>query len=191
VIRADVPGVTIQDSTLTVDRSNSTNYCQYGITAGDAAKIYRNDISYTPDGLTFWGESAEVVGNWVHNQIAYPGKDDHVDAAQLNGGGSGPYVFRNNYFSVPEHQTGCLALFADFGVIKNVLADGNVFDGAGYSVYGGGATATYVRFTNNWFARSFNKSGGYFGSVTRFSPTGTGNVWSNNRWLDTETLVQP
>ena len=74
VIRADVSRVTIQDSTLTVDRSKSTNYCQYGITSGDAAKIYRNDISYTPDGLTFAGNSAEVVGNWVHNQIAYPGK---------------------------------------------------------------------------------------------------------------------
>ena len=191
VIRADVPRVTIQDSTLTVDRSKSTNYCQYGITSGDAAKIYRNDISYTPDGLTFAGNSADVVGNWVHNQIAYPGKEDHVDAAQLNGGGTGPYVFRNNYFSVPESQTGCLALFADFGVIRNVLADGNVFDGAGYSVYGGTTSATNVRFTNNWFARTFYKSGGYYGPVTRFHSGGTGNIWSNNRWLDTQALVQP
>ena len=172
VIRADVPRVTIQDSTLTVDRTKSSNYCQYGITAGDSAKIHRNEISYTPDGLTFAGNSAEVVGNWVHNQIAYPGKEDHVDAAQLNGGGTGPYVFRNNYFSVPESQTGCLALFADFGVIRNVLADGNVFDGAGYSVYGGTTSATNVRFTNNWFARTFYKSGGYWGPVTRFHSGG-------------------
>jgi hypothetical protein len=182
---------TIQDSTLTVDRSRSTNYCQYGITGGDGAKILRNDISYTPDGLTFEGSSAEVRGNWVHDQIAYAGKADHVDAAQLNGGGSGPYVFVGNHFSVPEGQTGCLSLFADFGSIRNVTVQGNLFDGAGYSFYGGTDTATNVRVTDNAFGTTFFPKGGYYGPVTRFNKAGSGNVWSNNRWLATGAAVNP
>jgi hypothetical protein len=190
VVRATVAGVTIQDSTLTVDRSSSSNYCQYGISAGDGAKILRNDISFTPNGLIF-GNSAEVVENWIHDQIAYPGHDDHVDAAQVNGGGAGPYVFRGNHFSVPEGQTGALALFADFGTIKNVVAENNLFDGGGYSVYGGTASATDVRFVNNWFAKTFYPRGGYFGPVTAFNTNGAGNVWSNNRWLDTLQQVPP
>ena len=190
VVRATVPGVTIEDSTLTVDRSSPGNYCQYGISAGDGAKIFRNDISFTPNGLVF-GNSAEVVENFIHNQIAYPGRDDHVDAAQVNGGGSGPYVFRGNHFSVPEDQTGALALFADFGTIKNVVAENNLFDGGGYSVYGGTASATNVRFVNNWFGRTFSPRGGYWGPVTAFNTNGAGNVWSNNRWLDTLQQVPP
>lgn len=184
-------GTTIQDSTLTVDRSSPTNYCQYGITGGDGVKILRNDISYTPDGLTFAGGSAEVRDNWVHDQVAYPGKADHVDAAQLNGGGPGPYVFVGNHFSVPEGQTGCLALFADFGPIRNVTVQGNLFDGAGYSFYGGTDSATDVRVTDNVFGTTFYPKGGYFGPVTRFNLAGSGNQWSNNRWLRTGAAVTP
>jgi hypothetical protein len=191
IIRDNGRGNTIQDSTLTVDRSSSSNYCQYGITGGDEVKILRNDISFTPDGLTFAGDSAEVRANWVHDQIAYPGKDDHVDAAQLNGGGSGPYLFIGNHFSVPEPQTGCLALFADFGPIRNVTVQGNLFDGAGYSFYGGTDSATNVQVTDNVFGTTFFPKGGYYGPVTSFNSGGTGNVWSNNRWLRTGTPVSP
>jgi Domain of unknown function (DUF4082) len=182
---------TIQDSTLTVDRSNSSNYCQYGITGGDGVKILRNDISFTPDGLTFEGGTAEIRDNWVHDQVAYAGKADHVDAAQLNGGGPGPYVFVGNHFSVPEGQTGCLALFADFGPIRNVTVQGNLFDGAGYSFYGGTDSATNVRVTDNAFGTTFYAKGGYFGPVTRFNPAGSGNQWSNNRWLGTGAPINP
>jgi hypothetical protein len=191
IVKAVANRVTISDSTFTVDRS-SGSYCQYGISAGEAAKIYRNEIAYTPNGLDFpVGNQAEVVGNWIHDQRAYPGKEDHVDAAQINGGGTGPYVFRNNHFSVPESQTSCLALFTDFGLIQNVTVDGNLFDGGGWSVYGGGDTATNVVFTNNRFSRSFYTSGGYYGPVAYFNSNGLGNVWSNNRWLDTGTEVRP
>jgi hypothetical protein len=169
----------------------STNYCEYGITGGDESKIFRNDISFTPDGLTFEGNSAEVRGNWVHDQIAYPGHEDHVDAAQLNGGGSGPYLFIGNHFSVPESQTGCLALFADFGVIRNVTVQGNLFDGAGYSFYGGTDSATNVRVIDNFFGTTFYPNGGYYGPVAHFNSHGPGNVWSNNRWLKTGALVNP
>lgn len=191
VVQAKSPRVTIEDSTFTVDTKDPDNYCQYGIVAGDKARILRNDISNTPDGLSFVGDSAHVEDNWVHNQIAYPGKQDHVDAAQVNGGGAGPYVFRGNHFSVPGSQTGCLALFADFGPVQNVLADGNLFDGAGYAVYGGTASATNVRFTNNWFATSFYPKSGYWGPVTKFDATGEKNVWHNNRWVHSGKLIKP
>ena len=189
IIRDKGRGTTIQDSTLTVDRSNPSNYCQYGISGSDGVKILRNEISFTPNGMVFDGDTADVRGNWVHDQIAYSGKADHVDAAQLNGGGSGPFFFVGNHFSVPERQTGCLALFADFGVIRNVTVQGNLFDGAGYSVYGGTDSATNVRITDNFFGTTYFPKGGYYGPVAHFNSRGAGNVWSNNRWLTTGAMV--
>ena len=189
IIRDQGRRTTIEDVTLTVDRSNSSNYCQYGIAGGDAVTIQRADISYTPNGLIFNGGSATVKNNWIHDQRAYPGRDDHVDAAQLNGGGPGPYVFVNNHLSVPEAQTGCLALFADFGSIRNVVVDRNLFDGAGYSFYGGTDSATNVRVTNNVFGKTYFPRGGHFGPVAHFNARGDGNVWLNNVWLDTGAPV--
>jgi Domain of unknown function (DUF4082) len=191
IIRDQGRRTTIQDSTLTVDRSNSSNYCQYGIAGGDGVRILRNDISYTPDGLIFNGDSADVRDNWVHDQVAYPGKEDHVDGAQLNGGGPGPYVFVHNHFSVPEQQTGALSLFADFGPIRNVTVQGNLFDGGGYSFYGGTDSATNVRVTDNSFGTTFFSHGGYFGPVAHFNGKGSGNVWTGNRWLSTGAAVNP
>jgi hypothetical protein len=92
---------------------------------------------------------------------------------------------------VPEPQTGCLALFADFGPIRNVTVQGNLFDGAGYSFYGGTDSATNVQVTDNVFGTTFFPKGGYYGPVTSFNSGGTGNVWSNNRWLRTGTPVSP
>jgi hypothetical protein len=189
IIRDEGRNTTIQDSTLTVDRSNSANYCQYGISVGDGGKILRNDISYTPDGLVFSGDTAEVRDNWVHDQMAYPGKADHVDAAQLNGGGTGPFLFVHNHFSVPERQTGCLSLFADFGVIRNVTVQDNLFDGGGYAFYGGTDSATDVHVVGNSFGTTFFANGGYYGPVAHFNSGGKGNMWEDNRWLASGAAV--
>jgi hypothetical protein len=191
IIRDHGRNTTIQDSTLTVDRSRSTNYCQYGISGGDGVTIQRNDISYTPDGLVFDGDTAVVRDNWVHDQVAYPGKEDHVDAAQLNGNGSGPYVFEHNHFSVPEKQTGALSLFADFGSIRNVTVQNNLFDGGGYSFYGGTDSATNVKVIGNSFGTTFFPKGGFYGPVAHFNSRGSGNVWQDNRWLGSGAAVTP
>ena len=191
IVRDQGRNTTITDSTFSVDRSKPGAYCQYGITSGDNVTLRRNEVAYTPNGLTFAGGTATVEDNWVHDQAAYPGQGDHVDAVLLSGGGSGPYVFRHNTFSVPMNQTAALAFYDDFGQLRNVVADGNLLEGGGYTVYGGGNGSANVRITNNVFSRSVFPKGGFYGPVTGFDKGGSGNVWSGNVWSDTGAPVTP
>jgi hypothetical protein len=58
--------------------------------------------------------------------------------------------------------------------------------GGGYTVYGGanagGAATSNIKITNNRFARTLFPHGGYYGYLTAFDPSGTGNAWSGNVW---------
>jgi hypothetical protein len=106
------------------------------------------------------------------------------------------------------HEAGCssnLSIYGEYGQMHNITVDNNYFGatGGGYCAYGGnthGRTdAQYIVFTNNLWERrpgpynvgssSMTESGGqgcgYYGTMSSFSKTNTGNAWTNNKyWPD-------
>jgi hypothetical protein len=107
--------------------------------------------------------------------------------------GSGPrpgmaLVVRHNAILNPGGQTAAVALYQDFGLNHDVLVQGNLLAGGGYTVYGGAGKygrPHHIRFIGNVFSRRYFRKGGAFGLGTTWDASGAGNQWKNNTWEDT------
>lgn len=105
----------------------------------------------------------------------------------------------------PNGEIGCsadMSGYPDFAPIMHDTIDKNLFlannIGVGFCVYGGGTAgkpysndpnnATYIVFTDNVFQRGANGICGSYGPVTDFIPGRTGNVWSNNKYDNGDTV---
>jgi hypothetical protein len=88
--------------------------------------------------------------------------------------------------------SGDVKLFADFGPLRYVTLDGNLFGastGIAFCVFGGSTggkpyPADHIVVVNNVFQRGTNRRCGSYGPVTDFDPTRPGNRWSGNTWDD-------
>jgi hypothetical protein len=92
-------------------------------------------------------------------------------------------------------QTSCILLKADIGPISDVIVDGNLMNGGGYTFYWYDANykITNGKVTNNRFMRQqgggFWPKGGYYGTQA-FQAT-TMPSWSGNVWDDTGATINP
>ena len=98
---------------------------------------------------------------------------------------------------VVQHNTiecdiaGCSAALSLYGPHDDVLIANNLLNTVGgYCSYGGGDSATRVRFVNNVFGRKYNPRCGGYGPVFAFQ-TRPGNVWRGNVWQGTGREVRP
>ena len=112
--------------------------------------------------------------------------DAHKTAIGSNGGSN----------LVVEHNTvecaiaGCSAALSLYGPHDDVLVKRNLFNTVGgYCVYGGGESATNVRFLKNKFGRKFNRRCGGYGPVLAFEKN-RGNEWRGNVWRGTRRPVR-
>jgi hypothetical protein len=151
-----------------------------------------------------------IEDNYIHGTTLEPVASNlaHASAARVE-----QYTtIRHNVLSCdfdgpfPNNELGCSAGmtgYPDFAPIHHNTIEGNLFVANrtnGFCAYGGATqgkpysndplNATYIVFRDNVWQRGSTRKCGAYGPITSFNASGTGNVWSNNRW-DDGTLVPP
>jgi hypothetical protein len=103
-------------------------------------------------------------------------------------------VIQHNTILNSYQQTDAIGLFEDFGAQSNCLIEGNLLAGGGYTVYGGanpgGAVTRNIRIIDNRFSNIYHTHSGYYGPVTAFASSGSGNQWSGNIWDSTSKALR-
>jgi hypothetical protein len=183
--------VTVSDSTITGLNAGSGRLMVgvkdiYGDTSG--TQILRDNIAWTGTGVQM--DAGLIQDNYIHDMGIIPG--DHINGLTGNGGTVQLTIQHNTIFNSIS-QTDAIGLFEDFGVQANRTITNNLIAGGGYALYAGqnsGGPATYnIKVTNNRFATQYFANSGYWGPVTAFSPTGSGNTWTGNIWDSTGLTV--
>lgn len=128
-----------------------------------------------------------IEDSWVHD--LYGAADSHNSGVGSNGGSN--FTLRRNNIDCGAlpNCSGAFVLYGDFNPITDVLAEGNLFNGGGFCVYGGSVAgkaypvASNVRFHDNAFGRSVFAGCGYYGPVNSWG--GSSSEWTGNVWADT------
>jgi hypothetical protein len=178
VRRADnvtIQGNTIYGGSAGADRMMVGVKDIYGGSAN--LKVLGNDIYWTSTGVQT--DAGLIQDNYIHDMGYAPG--DHLNGTTSNGGTTQLTIRHNTVFNAFQ-QTDAISLFQDFGTQANRLIDNNLLAGGGYTLYSGsGSTApsSNIKITNNRFSTLYHPNGGYYGPVTAYAPTGTGNTWDD------------
>ena len=136
-------GFTLMDSDI--DGNGQTVNAIYGF-----GTFLRNDIRGSDNGINVIGPSV-ISDNYIHDFKG--GADSHYDGIEINGGGhikiTGNTIV-NNY-----EQTSAVMMNNEFAPLSDIIIDGNLLIGGGYTVYLDGrknASAVddaSIRITNN------------------------------------------
>ncbi|GAA5081926.1 hypothetical protein HNP84_009662 [Thermocatellispora tengchongensis] len=182
-------GLVVEDTEVF---GNGRQRTQFGIlNDGGDITVRRVNIHAISNGVLT--NEGVVEDSYFHDPIEYEG--DHIDMIMAT---SGPpegktLVIRRNTVINTLVQTGAIALFQDFGVVRDVTVEKNFLAGGGYSLYGGagdkGRTSN-IKIIDNVFSRRVFPQGGKFGPVAYFEPGSPGNEWRGNVWED-GSPVQP
>ncbi len=147
---------------------------------GDGAVVYRSHLSLTSDGIQIHGLGARVIETLIDGLTFWTG--DHNDGIQMLGRGADAHIVRSRIVNA-NPQTSCLTLIGD-----RVRVENNYLSGGGWTIYGGASSAGPTReviVTGNRFGREHFPKGGHFGVAAYWDITpGTGNVWTDNRFVD-------
>lgn len=148
--------------------------------------------------------TCDIRDSYIHDQAYFPTGPSHLGGILGNDGPTHLTAIHNSLFCdtpVNPDDGGCsgdLNLFGDFGQIDDALIDHNLFGASpslAYCTYGGDSStkpyphAQNVRYTNNIFQRGSNNKCGSYGASSGFNISGTGNVWTNNKWDDGANVV--
>lgn len=131
------------------------------------------------------GHDVRVEDSWMHD--SHTGGSSHN--AGISGHGTSDFTLIHSRLECldTDHCSSALSLYNDDGEIHDVLAQGNLFSGGGYCVYGGvfdkGPPGHNVRFLGNAFSRTPYPKCGQYGPIVFWS-AGPGNQWSGNYWND-------
>lgn len=143
------------------------------------------------------GSDCVIEDSWLHGQYLKPGSDWHVNGYVSNGG-SNVIIRHNTIACEPKDNsngggcTGPAASFGDFGPLKNITYDNNLFKAGpgGYCLSAGhneskpyGKDPSNVRVINNVFERGPGGKCGFWGPATSFL-AGNGNEWAGNKYDD-------
>ena len=187
--RDGASGLKIVDSEV---RGNGRDKLEYGVTnQGGMITIQRTEVSIVSNHIST--TVGLVADNYLHSPKYFAG--DHIDGIESTSGpSSGTLIVRHNTVIIDQDQTSCIALFQDFGLQHDVVIEGNLLAGGGYSLYGGAGKygkSRNIRVVNNRFSRQVYGKGGNFGPVAHWDEDGPGNVWQGNTWLDSGEPVNP
>jgi hypothetical protein len=98
------------------------------------------------------------------------------------GGGDDALTIDHDTLLNPQPQTAAVYTYSDFGQVTNLTISNSLLAGGGYTIYGGGSTATGVTVTNNHFSRIYYPNGGHFGLSAAMNWDATD--WTANIWDD-------
>jgi hypothetical protein len=158
-------GLTIQDSTISCQRTGGTGIGSYGLTA------IRVDVSGCENGFDI-DNTVTVRDSYIHDP--YSTEENHADGAQLNPGGN--ITFRHNTIFMPESTS---AIISNPDGNSNVLVEDNLMSGGAYTLYCPRDRSTNYRVINNRFSTVAGAKGGAYGPWTDCNKAAqvTGNVW--------------
>ncbi|MFB9477009.1 hypothetical protein ACFFR3_46605 [Nonomuraea salmonea] len=181
-------GLTVEDTEVF---GNGKQRTQFGIlNQGKMITIRRVDIHTISNGIST--DQGLIEDSYVHDPKYF--KDDHTDMI-MSTGSAAPgteLIIRNNTVINTLDQTGAIALFQDFGVVKNVTVEGNLLAGGGWTLYAGAGakgTSSNVKVIGNVFSRKVWPKGGAAGPVAYWDNDGPGNRWEGNVWENGETVT--
>jgi len=131
-----------------------------------------------------------VQDSWLHNPVN-TGSAPHHDVLQST---NARFIrVLHNRLENQHTQTSCILLKADLGPISDVVVDGNLMNGGGYTFYwyDAGHRISNGRITNNRFMRAphggFWPKGGFHGP--RAFNASTLPTWTNNVWHDNNEQI--
>ncbi|QXJ21540.1 hypothetical protein AGRA3207_002401 [Actinomadura graeca] len=188
--RKGASGLRVENSEINGDGRRKV---QYGIVnQGGMLTVRKTHVHTVANGVNT--DHGLIEDSLIDKLKEFPG--DHVTGVQSNAGPAAGLrlVVRHNVVLNPVSQTSAISVYQDFGRAHDVTIDGNLLSGGGYALYGGKGRfgrSTNIKITRNVFSRAMFKKSGYFGPVTAFERSGTGNVWSGNIWAETGKAVQP
>lgn len=147
LIKPGVTGAVIQNCEISNQGAGGTGIAGQGLFAG-------NNIHDCVDGIDVRGSDTTIEGNYIHNMNGP--SDSHYDGIQADGGFTNLKILRNTVVNQKE-QTSAIMLSNYWGPVRNVMIDGNLLIGGGYTVYIGevargqakGGPLVNVIFTNN------------------------------------------
>ncbi|MEU9887100.1 DUF4082 domain-containing protein [Sphaerisporangium sp. NPDC051011] len=176
-------GLTVEDSEIFGNGSQRTQFAI--LNQGGDLTVRRVDIHTISNGILT--EQGLIEDSYLHDPKYFSG--DHTDMIMCTAGPpSGTrLVIRNNTVINTLEQTGAIALFQDFGVVRNVTVEHNFLAGGGYSLYAGAGskgTSSNIKVIDNVFSKDVWPKGGYNGHVAYWDKNGSGNEWSGNVWED-------
>lgn len=187
--RKGYSGLKVEDSEIF---GNGTQRTQFAIlNQGGDLTVRRVDIHTISNGILT--EQGLIEDSYLHDPVYYSG--DHTDMIMCTSGppSGATLVIRGNTVINTLQQTGAVALFQDFGVVRNVTVEGNFLAGGGYSLYGGAGkkgTSSNIKVVGNVFSRDVWAKGGYYGPVAYWDENGSGNEWKGNVWEDGKPLPE-
>ncbi|MEO3807844.1 DUF4082 domain-containing protein [Sphaerisporangium sp. B11E5] len=176
-------GLVVQDSEVF---GNGKEQTQFGIiNQGGDLTVRRADIHTISNGILT--EQGLIEDSYLHDPKYFSG--DHTDMIMCTAGppSGAKLVIRGNTVINNLDQTGAIALFQDFGVVRNVTVEGNFLAGGGYSLYAGAGSkgvSSNIKVVGNVFSKDVWAKGGYHGPVAYWDKNGTGNEWRDNVWED-------
>lgn len=195
--RSGFSGLVVEDSEIYGNPDSPHQFASGISNHGGMITVRRVEVHTVTDGiLTSHGI---IEDNYLHSPRYF--EDDHTDMIQSVGGSpiGLPLEIRNNTIINTESQTAAVFLSSGTGTgdipIHNVLVEGNLLAGGGYTIYGGGSVAegadpADIVIRDNLFSRDIFPDSGYYGPVAHFDPSAPGNVWEGNLWEDDRTPVR-
>jgi hypothetical protein len=145
----------------------------------DCAHFHTNVV--IQDSMCVLGPDVDNDGN--PDAGSFCSGDDHFDGFQSDGGYN--ITLRHNTIRNPCGQTSAILMSTNTAPISNVVIDGNLMAGGGYTVYCGtdsGGIAAHETYTNNVISPVYFPKGGKYGPdvlCNKAEVTG-GNIWDGN-----------
>jgi parallel beta-helix repeat protein len=147
LINPGITGAVVQNCEISNQGSGGTGIAGQGLFVG-------NNIHDCTDGIDVRGSNTTIEGNYIHDMNGP--SDSHYDGIQADGGFSNLKILRNTVINQKD-QTSAIMLSNYWGPVRNVMIDGNLLIGGGYTVYineigrgqAKGGPLVNVTFTNN------------------------------------------
>ena len=171
-------------ATGTVIQDGEITGAQYGVSAHDFTALRLNIHDTGEDGVISSGNNGTVLDFYIHNLGTLRGA--HADGIQVSSGSN--WLIRGNNIDISEANAPNAAVFFQsyFGPVDNMTVDGNWLNGGVYIIMFGDPHQGYGETTNIFIENNYFGHDYIYGILSSQRPA---DEWTNNRWEDTNLLV--
>jgi hypothetical protein len=175
-IGVGVSGTVIEDSTIRGLSQAASGSAAYAILNANGERNGRTRVLRVQmyDCDECFNGPGTVADSYLDASSVEPGA--HYEAVYYGGGAR--LVLRHDTLLNPHPQTAAVYTEPESAPVRDVVITDNLIAGGGWTIYGGGPTATRFVVTDNRFSRIFYPSIGHFGLDTAMNWPLV--VWSGN-----------